>query len=139
MRRVGGRCAQRRRRMRRVGVPRLDPRQIGQSVADALAQVIQPLAGKMMDQAVPATTAPAPEPVAYLSSEQRHTKPLANYESYVYGFGLSVPVKMAPGDDIEKEETRDRFREKYQTIVNFLLGIMREVEAEIEAMRGVSS
>lgn len=147
-----------RRRTMRIRAPKLDPEAIGRSVADALApmveryaqllapdalsrvisQAVQPLADKVADKSFASVaTAPAPEQVAFLSSEQRHTKPLAPYESFVYGFGLSVPVKMEPGDAIDRQETREKFRERYQTIVNFLMEMMREVEAEIDAARGV--
>lgn len=149
--RCGRVLARGRRRTMRIRAPKLDPEAIGRSVAYALAPMVERYAqllapdalSRVISQKVAdksfasVATAPAPEQVAFLSSEQRHTKPLAPYESFVYGFGLSVPVKMEPGDAIDRQETREKFRERYQTIVNFLMEMMREVEAEIDAARGV--
>jgi hypothetical protein len=120
--------------------------EIGKAVAQAVGERLEPVldtvgnnckaVSELLVKSVPQAPANGSEPVAYLSSEQRHTKPLQPYESFVYGFGLSIPTKLEPGDAIESEETRKKLREKYQTIVRFLTGMMKEVEAEIDAYRG---
>ncbi len=150
---------------RRRSAPKLDPKAVGLAVAEALRPALEKLGprddkgivealapvleklgpldekvlARALSEAIPSSKGSDNSSLAFVSSEQRHTKPLQPYESYVYGFGLTIPVKLEDGDDVEQDATREKLRPKYQTIVKFLVGMMRDVEAEIDANRGVVS
>jgi hypothetical protein len=78
---------------------------------------------------------PPKDPI-FLACDQRHTKNIGNYESFVLGFGISFPVPSEDGDNIEKQETRDRLRTKYEAASAFLQEMMKEAVSEIDSGLG---
>jgi hypothetical protein len=73
-----------------------------------------------------------PQPYIYVGMDQRSTKSLGNYETFVFGFSLTMPTPFEPGDDISKPETCDRLRKKYEGVSNFISALMRSVEGQVD-------
>jgi hypothetical protein len=73
-----------------------------------------------------------PQPYIYVGMDQRSTKSLGNYETFVFGFSLTMPTPFEPGDDISKPETCDRLRKKYEGVSNFISNLMRSVEGQVD-------
>ena len=81
---------------------------------------------------------PKPEPrLAHVGADQRYTKNIGNYESFVFGFSLNIPVEIDALDNIETPETRSKLRPKYEATMGFLNEMLKEVGKEIDTARGV--
>lgn len=86
-------------------------------------------------QPFPSVPKAAPR-LANLGADQRYTKNIGNYESFVFGFSLNIPVEIAPDANIESPETRAQLRPKYEATMGFLNEMLKEVGNEIDAARG---
>lgn len=106
--------------------PIITPEMMAQAIERALSNV-------MTQKAAPAGGG---NPVAYVGCDQRYTKNIGNYESFVYGFSVSFPVSLEAGDDIETISTKEKLRPKYEAAANLISDIMEEVGAEIDKARG---
>lgn len=73
-----------------------------------------------------------PQPYIYVGMDQRSTKNLGNFETFVFGFSLTMPTPFEPGDDISKPETCERLRKKYEGVSNFISGLMKSVEGQVD-------
>jgi len=100
---------------------------IGASVAKAVKDA---LAGERRKRK------PDPGPPIFISADVRHTKSLGGFEFDGFGFGLAIPTASEPGDDIESKTTRGRLRPKYEAVVEFLAGMLGEVNKSIDAAIG---
>lgn len=121
-------------------------------LSDAVHRAMQPFSAQVgeLSSAVRKLAEPPPpvlaskeEPKPALNGQhlmigvdQRYTKNLGNFETFVYGFSLSIPIPVVPGDDPDNPATRDRLRPKYEAMANFINGMMKEVGQEIDAHRG---
>jgi hypothetical protein len=78
------------------------------------------------------TKMPGVQPYIYIGMDQRSTKSLGGFESFVFGFSLTMPTPLEVGDDLSKPETRDRLRKKYEDVSNFISDLMRSVEGQVD-------
>lgn len=79
-----------------------------------------------------------PEPrIAHLGADQRYTKNIGNFESFVFGFSLNIPVEVDLTDNIESPETRAKLRSKYEASWDFLTELLKEVGIGVDVERGV--
>lgn len=80
-----------------------------------------------------------PEPrLAHVGADQRYTKNIGNYESFVFGFSLNIPVEIDATDSIESAETRAKLRPKYEATMGFLNEMLKEVGKEVDSAHGVA-
>jgi hypothetical protein len=79
-----------------------------------------------------------PQPYVYVGMDQRSTKSIGNYETFVFGFSLTIPVEYEKGDDISYDETREKLKKKYESVSSFLSSLMREVEERVEAAQNLA-
>jgi hypothetical protein len=109
------------------------------AVTDAVARVAaqqQPVKVELPKIELPPMPVHKDRPlIAHVGADQRYTKNIGNYESFVYGFSLSVPTPVDLTDDIEKPETRDKLRPKYVAVMDFLNGLLQEVGKEVDDAR----
>lgn len=98
---------------------------ISQKEMDAKLVEIKAAANEVLDRI-------CPQPYIYVGMDQRSTKSLGNYETFVFGFSLTMPTPFEPGDDISKPETCDRLRKKYEGVSNFISALMRSVEGQVD-------
>jgi hypothetical protein len=120
------------------------PPTLGKVVAAAVVQGMK----NAMEKAVLNVTSevetitPIQEPLkpesrlAYISSEQKHTKNLGNFESMSYGCGLTIPFEIASSDSIESAETRAKLRLQYEAEIGFLTTMLKEMGVEVDVARG---
>jgi len=98
---------------------------ISQKEMDGKLTEIKAAANKVLDSI-------CPQPYIYVGMDQRSTKSLGNYETFVFGFSLTMPTPFEPGDDLSKPETCDRLRKKYEGVSNFISALMRSVEGQVD-------
>lgn len=79
-----------------------------------------------------------PQPYVYVGMDQRSTKSLGNFETFVFGFSLTVPVEYEKGDDISTDATQEKLRKKYEAVSSFISGMMREVEERIDSAQNIA-
>ena len=115
------------------------PESIGSVIAEAVARGISALPQPKIELA-PAKQAPDKPEVrlAQIGADQRFTKNIGNYETFVFGFSLSIPVPIDAADNIETPETRDKLRPKYLATMGFINEMMKEVGKEIDVERGAA-
>ena len=68
--------------------------------------------------------------------DQRHTKNMGNFESLVFGISLSGPVPARDGDTVDNPQTQTYLKGKYESMFNFVKGMMVEIEHEVDANLG---
>lgn len=128
------------------------PASFSKTISDAVAGGVDRAAGLVLAAVkdrvaqepalVPARTfevIPKPETrLAFVSSEQKHTKNLGNFESMSYGCGLTIPVEIEVTDTIESAETRAKLRTKYEVTIKFLTDMLKEMGIEVDIARGAA-
>lgn len=79
-----------------------------------------------------------PQPYVYVGMDQRSTKSLGNFETFVFGFSLTVPVEYEKGDDISTDATQEKLRKKYEAVSSFISSMMREVEERVDSAQNMA-
>jgi hypothetical protein len=87
---------------------------------------------KIEKSAIDLSEMSVPQPYIYVGMDQRSTKNLGNFETFVFGFSLTMPTPFEPGDDLSKEGTRSRLKKKYEDVSNFISDLMRSVEGQVD-------
>lgn len=127
------------------------PPALGKVVATAVAQgmnrvldkVVMDIASRPPAPQADKTFTPIQEPLkpeprlAHVGADQRYTKNIGNYESFVFGFSLNIPVEIDNLDNIENPETRAKLRPKYEATMGFLNEMLKEVGKEVDTARGL--
>ncbi len=138
--------------VRRPRQPKIDSIAIGKAIAETITPVLtkttdildravsvsENMVGLIRAQQEEKVSEDAPKgngQYFQVGCNQRYTKNMGNYESFVYGFSLVGPVPVEPGDNIESEETRNRLRPKYEATAYFVKDMMAAVGEEIDAAR----
>ena len=103
-------------------------------VSDTVARIPSPAAQMLAPIQEPSKTEPR---LAHVGADQRYTKNIGNYESFVFGFSLNIPVEIDALDNIENPETRAKLRPKYEATMGFLNDMLKEVGKEVDTARGL--
>lgn len=132
---------------KRVASPRkskVDVRAIAEPILDAIRpwaasvnEGLEQIRDKVMQTPAPVNQVHTKEDRFFtVGCDQRHTKNMGNYESLVFGISLSGPVVAREGDEVDKPETQTYLKGKYESMYNFVRGMITEIEGEVDANLG---
>lgn len=124
--------------------PKLSVKAIAEPILEALRpwaesvnEGLEQIRDKVLQTPAPVNQVhPKEERFFTVGCDQRHTKNMGNYESLVFGISLSGPVVARDGDAVENPETQTYLKGKYESMFNFIKGMMVEIEHEVDANLG---